>query len=118
MRSSPPEPPQSTRASTAHLQLVGSTGQAAAAPASLHAVRASRSRRVRRGRVRTLLAADLLALILSFAGTYGVAEVVAPPAATAPAGGVVAGLAAATGIWVGLFAAYRLYHAETRSVAP
>src|SRR4051812_20204136 len=118
MRSSPPEPPQTTRAATAHLQLVGSPEQAADTPATLQAVRASRTNQLRRGRVRTLVAADLLAIVLSFAGTYGLAQLVDPPAVTAPTGVVVALLAASLVMWVGLFTAYRLYESESRALAP
>src|SRR4051812_22400669 len=75
-------------------------------------------RRLVRGRVRTLIAADLAALGVAFAGTYVLAEIVGPPAVIAP-GGVVAGLiAVALVTWIGVFASYRLYEGQTKSIAP
>jgi exopolysaccharide biosynthesis polyprenyl glycosylphosphotransferase len=71
-----------------------------------------------RGRVRVLALADLLALAAAFAGMYVLAEIIGPPAFIAPAGAVVALTAVATITWIGVFAAYRLYEGQTRSIAP
>jgi exopolysaccharide biosynthesis polyprenyl glycosylphosphotransferase len=74
--------------------------------------------RFSRGRVRALAAADLLAIAIAFAGTYVLAEIIGPPAYIAPHG-VMAGLVVvATVLWIGVFAAYRLYEGQTRSIAP
>jgi exopolysaccharide biosynthesis polyprenyl glycosylphosphotransferase len=74
--------------------------------------------RFNRGRVRVLAAADLLAIAIAFVGTYALAEIIGPPAYIAPHG-VMAGLVVvATITWIAVFAAYRLYEGQTRSIAP
>ncbi|MEA2255366.1 MAG: hypothetical protein QOG35_1411, partial [Solirubrobacteraceae bacterium] len=70
------------------------------------------------GRVRSLVAADLLAIGLALAGTYGLAELVAPPAALAPSAIVVVGAVLAAASWIVIFAAYRLYEGQSSSIAP
>jgi exopolysaccharide biosynthesis polyprenyl glycosylphosphotransferase len=75
-------------------------------------------RRFARGRVRTLIAADVIAIALATCGTYVLAEIVGPPAVIAPTG-VTAGLIVLAALtWIGVFAAYRLYEGQTRSIAP
>ncbi|MEA2251073.1 MAG: hypothetical protein QOG70_1315 [Solirubrobacteraceae bacterium] len=70
------------------------------------------------GRVRSLVAADLVAIALALAGTYGLAELVAPPAALAPSAIVVVGAVLAAAAWIVIFAAYRLYEGQSSSIAP
>jgi exopolysaccharide biosynthesis polyprenyl glycosylphosphotransferase len=74
--------------------------------------------RLARGRVRALVLADMVALAFAFVGTYGLAEVIGPPAVIAPTGVVVGLIAVATITWIGVFSAYRLYENQTRSIAP
>src|SRR3954447_26396795 len=74
--------------------------------------------RFNRGRVRALAAADLVAIAFAFAGTYVLAEIIGPPAYIAPHG-VMAGLVLVASVtWLAVFAAYRLYEGQTRSIAP
>jgi exopolysaccharide biosynthesis polyprenyl glycosylphosphotransferase len=70
------------------------------------------------GRVRMLVAADLLAIAIALAGTYGLAELVAPPAVLAPTAVAVAGALLAAAAWIAIFAAYRLYEGQSSSIAP
>ena len=95
------------------------------AAASLHVVepaaaaaRARRQGRLHRGRVRALVAADLIATALGFAGTYAFADIIGPPAVIGPTGVVATFVALATVTWVGVFAAYRLYESHSRAIAP
>jgi exopolysaccharide biosynthesis polyprenyl glycosylphosphotransferase len=119
MRSSPPEHPGATQATASgHLKLVGSPAHTAPAPPNVQAFRASRSRRVRAGRVRWLVACDLAAMVVAYVGAFGAAELLAPPATNAPAGIVTVTLLGSTLLWLGLFAAYRLYEGQTRNISP
>jgi exopolysaccharide biosynthesis polyprenyl glycosylphosphotransferase len=79
---------------------------------------APRPGRFVRGRVRTLMAADLLAIQLALVGMYGLAEVVGPPAFIAPTWLIAALWPVVSIAWIVVFAAYRLYEGEARAIAP
>src|SRR6185295_17568239 len=66
------------------------------------------------GRVRVLMAADLVAVTLALFGTYLLAEAIGPPAVIAPNWALVALAVAIPVGWLGVFAVYRLYEGETR----
>jgi exopolysaccharide biosynthesis polyprenyl glycosylphosphotransferase len=71
-----------------------------------------------RGRVRILVAADLVALAIAITLVYVVADLMAPPSILADPG-VAAGLLVAGWLgWVPIFLAYQLYERETRSIVP
>jgi exopolysaccharide biosynthesis polyprenyl glycosylphosphotransferase len=70
------------------------------------------------GRVRVLMAADLVAVTLALFGTYLLAEAIGPPAVIAPNWALVALAVAIPVGWLGVFAVYRLYEGETRAIAP
>jgi exopolysaccharide biosynthesis polyprenyl glycosylphosphotransferase len=71
-----------------------------------------------RGRVRTLIVADLLAIAIGLAGTYVLAEAIGPPAVIAPSWLLILlGPAIAVG-WLAIFASYRLYEGQSRAIAP
>ena len=75
--------------------------------------------RLGRGRVWGLLSVDVLAVWLSLAGTYVVAEQIGTePAVVAPGIVTVALAVVATLMWPALFAAYGLYERQTRAIAP
>src|SRR4051812_20663904 len=104
MRSSPPEIGKGAAQAPGaqHLRVV--------APSTLEeGGRTHRFARLSRGRVRTLVACDLVALALSYRGTYAAAELIGPPAVIGPAGVLVAVGVAWTLVWIATFAAYRLY---------
>ena len=71
----------------------------------------------RRGRVRTLFAADLVAILLSLAGTYVLAEQIGPPAVIAPSWLLVALVPVITLSWLAIFGTYRLYEGQSRAIA-
>jgi exopolysaccharide biosynthesis polyprenyl glycosylphosphotransferase len=71
-----------------------------------------------RGRVRALVAADLVAIQLTLAATFLLAQQVGPPALIAPAWLIAALAPAVTLAWLGIFAAYRLYEGQSRAIAP
>jgi len=71
-----------------------------------------------RGRVWGLLAVDLLALWISMAGTYLLAEQIGPPAIIAPTAAQIAFGVFATLLWPAMLAAYGLYERQTRAIAP
>ena len=75
--------------------------------------------RLRRGRVLMLAAADAVALAVALAATGAVAvrfEGLAPGAAPPAVIGALA--AAAVAVWLALFAAYRLYDGQSRTIVP
>jgi len=116
MPSSPPEPGIGTTTRTP-----ASTGSAAlrvVEPAPAGTARARRQGRLRRGRVRALVAVDLTAIAVAFAGTYGFAELIGPPAVIGPPGVVAAFIAVSVVIWIAVFAGYRLYESHSRAIAP
>jgi len=79
---------------------------------------ASRSGRFDRGRVRTLMVADLVAIQLALLGMYALAEMIGPPAFIAPTWLIAALWPAVSLAWIVVFAAYRLYEGQTRAIAP
>ncbi len=102
----------------AHLVAVDAAAAAHAAPRDgrTAAVRPA-SGRLPRGRVWTLVIADVVALLVAGTATFVVAEQAAPPAVVASAG-VAAGLAAlALLTWIGVFCAYRLYDRQPNTIA-
>jgi exopolysaccharide biosynthesis polyprenyl glycosylphosphotransferase len=69
------------------------------------------------GRVRSLIGADLVAILVSLAGTYLVAEQIGPPAVIAP-GWLVALLVPVLALsWLGIFDTYRLYEGQSRAIS-
>jgi exopolysaccharide biosynthesis polyprenyl glycosylphosphotransferase len=69
------------------------------------------------GRVRTLMGADLVAILVSLAVTYALAEQIGPPAVIAP-GWLLALLAPVLTLsWLGIFGVYRLYEGQSRAIA-
>jgi exopolysaccharide biosynthesis polyprenyl glycosylphosphotransferase len=96
-----------------------------AAALELHGLRAAPdveaaavSHRLPRGRVRILVAVDLVALAVAAALTYAVADAVAPPAIHAPRWGAAVFAAALVPLWIAVFTAYRLYERESGAIAP
>jgi exopolysaccharide biosynthesis polyprenyl glycosylphosphotransferase len=85
-------------------------------PPAAHA-HAGRRGGFRRGRVRTLIAADLVAILLSLAGTYVLAEQIGPPAVIAPTWLLVALVPVITLAWLAIFGTYRLYEGQSRAIA-
>jgi exopolysaccharide biosynthesis polyprenyl glycosylphosphotransferase len=79
---------------------------------------APRPGRFVRGRVRTLMVADLVAVQLALVGMYLLAELIGPPAFIAPTWLLVALWVAISLGWPVLFAMYKLYEGETRAIAP
>ncbi len=71
-----------------------------------------------RGRVRALIASDVLAVALALAGTYALAELIGPPAVIAPSWLLVLMVPALIAGWLAVFAAYRLYEGQSRAIAP
>ena len=110
MSASRPEPALSTAATAPPLRL--------APPLPSEAARAKKRGRLRRGRVRALMASDTLAVALSLAGTYVLAETIGPPAVIAPAWLLALLVPLAALGWLAMFAVYRLYEGETRAIAP
>jgi exopolysaccharide biosynthesis polyprenyl glycosylphosphotransferase len=89
-----------------------------APPLASDAATARQRGRLRRGRVRALMAADALAVALSLAGTYVLAETVGPPAVIAPAW-LLAMLVPVAGVgWLAIFTVHGLYEGESRAIAP
>ena len=79
---------------------------------------APRDGRFTRGRVRTLMAADMVAVQLALFGMYLLAELIGPPAFIAPTWLLAALWVGVTLGWPVLFATYKLYEGETRAIAP
>jgi exopolysaccharide biosynthesis polyprenyl glycosylphosphotransferase len=78
---------------------------------------ARRRRGFSRGRVRLLIGADLVAILVSLAGTYVLAEQIGPPAVIAP-GWLLALLVPSMVLaWLGIFGVYRLYEGQSRAIA-
>ena len=70
-----------------------------------------------RGRVRTLFAADIAAILISLAATYVLAEQIGPPAVIGPTWLFVALVPVITVGWLALFGTYRLYEGQSRAIA-
>jgi exopolysaccharide biosynthesis polyprenyl glycosylphosphotransferase len=73
--------------------------------------------RLSRGRVRILVATDLISIALAMVVTYVVSEIVAPRAIVGRADVAAALLVVMWLGWVGIFTAYKLYERETRTIA-
>jgi exopolysaccharide biosynthesis polyprenyl glycosylphosphotransferase len=70
-----------------------------------------------RGRIRLLVGADLVAILISLFGTYLAAEQIGPPAVIAPTWLLVLLVPAMTLSWLGIFGVYRLYEGQARAIA-
>jgi exopolysaccharide biosynthesis polyprenyl glycosylphosphotransferase len=70
-----------------------------------------------RGRVRTLFAADIVAILVSLAGTYVLAEQIGPPAVIGPTWLMVGLVPVITVGWLAIFGTYRLYEGQSRAIA-
>jgi exopolysaccharide biosynthesis polyprenyl glycosylphosphotransferase len=70
------------------------------------------------GRVRWVVAGDLLAIYASIAVTYVAAHMIAPPAVVGPTGWAAAIAVAMGPAWLAIFAAYRLYERQIRGFSP
>ncbi len=103
-------------AATADTETLHQAGLRIVPPPAVHAP-ARRRGGFSRGRVRTLIGADLLAIVVSLAATYGLAEMIGPPAVIAPTWLLVALAPAITMAWLGIFATYRLYEGQSRAIA-
>lgn len=69
------------------------------------------------GRVWMLMGADLVALAVTLAATYSIAQAVAPPAVIAPEWVLPPLASGAAAVWIVVFACYRLYERQTRAIA-
>ena len=89
-------------------------------PATRGARRAGASRRggFSRGRVRVLMASDVIAVAVSLAGTYALAELIGPPAVIAPGWLLAALCPLIVAGWLAVFASYRLYEGQGQAIAP
>src|SRR3954464_7207835 len=85
-------------------------------PPAAHA-RAGRRGGFSHGRVRTLFAADIAAILTSLAATYVLAEQIGPPAVIGPTWLFVALVPVITVGWLALFGTYRLYEGQSRAIA-
>jgi exopolysaccharide biosynthesis polyprenyl glycosylphosphotransferase len=74
--------------------------------------------RLRRGRVLILVAADAVALAVALAAAAGVAVALDDTAVTAPAPLLAVLAGGALAAWLAVFAAYRLYDGQSRTIAP
>src|SRR3954464_10680502 len=79
--------------------------------------RAGRRGGFSRGRVRTLFAADIVAILVSLAGPYVLAEQIGPPAVIGPTWLLVGLVPVITIGWLGIFGTYRLYEGQSRAIA-
>jgi exopolysaccharide biosynthesis polyprenyl glycosylphosphotransferase len=70
-----------------------------------------------KGRVRSLFAADIVAILISLAGTYVLAEQIGPPAVIAPTWLLIALAPVITVMWLAIFGTYRLYEGQSRAIA-
>jgi exopolysaccharide biosynthesis polyprenyl glycosylphosphotransferase len=68
--------------------------------------------------VRSLVTADVIAVIVAALVTYVVAQAAAPPAIVAPDNFPFLLLPAFVAIWIAVFATYRLYESQTHAIAP
>ncbi len=103
------------------LRLVGGApgAEALARPLELKpSERAEPGRRLPRGRVRLLVAADLLSIGIALGVMTVVAESMAPPAYIGPSWALAIFAVVAPLGWISLFAAYRLYESQSRAISP
>src|SRR4051794_17341955 len=84
-------------------------GLAVAAETRRIRTRAGRGHGLRRGRTWMLAGGDIVALALSYAGTYVAANHIAPPAVSAPRSLLVLLAVLAVPVWAALFTGYHLY---------
>jgi hypothetical protein len=77
---------------------------------------APRRGRLTRGRVRSLMLVDLVAVQLALVGMYLLAELIGPPAFIAPTWVIVLLWAGVSAAWPVAFATYKLYEGETRAI--
>ncbi len=103
-------------AATADTEALHQPGLRIVQPPAMHAS-ARRQGGFKRGRVRTLIVADLIAIVVSLAGTYGLAEMIGPPAVIAPTWLLLALAPMISVAWLGVFATYRLYEGQSRAIA-
>ena len=104
-------------AATADTEALHHAGLRVVPPPAAHA-RARRRGGFSRGRVRSLIVADLVAILLSLAGTYVLAEQIGPPAVIAPTWLLVAaGAGDHAGVARRSSATYRLYEGQSRAIA-
>ena len=87
------------------------------APPPAVEARAGRRGGFSRGRVRSLFAADIVAILVSLAGTYVLAEQIGPPAVIAPTWLLVGLVPVITVLWLAIFGTYRLYEGQSRAIA-
>ena len=102
-------------AATADTEALSRPGLRVVPPPAAHA-RAGRGG-FSRGRVRTLFAADIAAILISLAATYVLAEQIGPPAVIGPTWLFVALVPVITVGWLALFGTYRLYEGQSRAIA-
>lgn len=108
---------------TALTRLAGTDAEGmTGALAGLHSVPEPATVRARgtltRGRIRTLMVADAVAIQIALVTMYALAEAIGPPAFIAPYWVLAVLWAAVSAGWVATFAAYRLYEGESRAIAP
>jgi exopolysaccharide biosynthesis polyprenyl glycosylphosphotransferase len=99
-----------SRPDAATLALTAAEGRAALREPSSH--------RLKRGRIRFLVAADVLALFVAGVATFTIANQIAGPAIVAPRWAVALLAAGALAGWVVMFTAYGLYERQTGSIVP
>jgi exopolysaccharide biosynthesis polyprenyl glycosylphosphotransferase len=87
------------------------------APSVLPTPRAERRGTLAHGRTWFLIGADALAIAAALAVTYGVAEMLAPPAIIAPTWLTVTLAILALPIWIAIFTVYNLYERQHRSIS-
>ncbi len=78
---------------------------------------AAAHRRLRGGRTRLLVLGDLIALVVAYAGTYVVANRVAPPALIAPDLALLVLALVAVPVWIVVFTAYHLYDNDNNRIS-
>src|SRR4051794_201256 len=103
-------------AATADSDALTRPGLRVVPPPAAHA-RAGRRGGFSHGRVRTLFAADIAAILTSLAATYVLAEQIGPPAVIGPTWLFVALVPVITVGWLALFGTYRLYEGQSRAIA-
>src|SRR5690348_14349994 len=76
-----------------------------------------RRHRLQHGWTVVLALGDLVALVLSYASTYVVANLIAPPAVTAPNWLLILLAAVAAPVWIGIFTGYHLYENDRQRIS-
>jgi hypothetical protein len=103
-------------AATADTEALRPAGLRIVPPPAVEA-RAGRRGGFSRGRVRSLFVADIVAILVSLAGTYVLAEQIGPPAVIAPTWLLIALAPVITLMWLAIFGTYRLYEGQSRAIA-